>query len=156
MGRSLYEKHKRIMTSFLYNIYGPRNGHYLSFMYIYIYIWYGPPNFTIWVFLYNIWSGPPNSQYLNFLHNIWYGLPNSQLGVSGVNLREGRANLRNASVTFFVVAWNLFGMTVTTYHKTDLVESLRRLFFKGQKVKIGPFWHCRVFSQKLVSNFFSF
>ena len=40
-------------------------------------------------------------------------------------LRGGRANLRNASVTFslFLHA-GFFGMTLTTYHKKDLVESL--------------------------------
>ena len=45
-------------------------------------------------------------------------------------------------------------MTLTTYPKKDLVESLQRFFFKGQKVKIVPFLHFRAFSQKLVSNFF--
>ena len=40
-------------------------------------------------------------------------------------LRGGRANLRNASVTFSLfLACGFFGMTITTYHKKDLVESL--------------------------------
>ena len=37
----------------------------------------------------------------------------------------GGGNLRNAAVTFFIfLAFSFFGMTLTTYHKKDLVESL--------------------------------
>ena len=44
---------------------------------------------------------------------------------SASTLRGGRANLRNASVTFSLfLAWSFFRMTLTTYHKKDLVASL--------------------------------
>ena len=46
-------------------------------------------------------------------------------------------------------------MTLTTYHKKDLVESLEGSFLKVKGSKFVPFLHFRQFSQKLVSNFFS-
>ena len=46
----------------------------------------------------------------------------SSASAASSTLRGGRANLRNASVTFsFFFARSFFGMT---YHKKDLVESL--------------------------------
>ena len=41
-------------------------------------------------------------------------------------LRRGMANIRNASATFFlfILAWSFLGMTLTTYHKKDFLESL--------------------------------
>ena len=46
-------------------------------------------------------------------------------------------------------------MTLTTYHKKDLVESLLGSFLKVKRSKFVPVLHFRQFSQKLVSNFFS-
>ena len=50
--------------------------------------------------------------------------PSSAASSSASTIRGGRANLRNASVTFSFLAWCFFGMTLTIYHKKDLVESL--------------------------------
>ena len=46
-------------------------------------------------------------------------------------------------------------MTLTTYHKKDLVELLQGSFLKVKRSKFVPFLHSRQFSQKLISNFFS-
>ena len=45
---------------------------------------------------------------------------------SASTLRRGRANLRKASCSnlFSFLTWSFFGMTLTKYHKKDLVESL--------------------------------
>ncbi len=47
-------------------------------------------------------------------------------------------------------------MSFINCQEMDLVESFLRYFFKGQKVKFGPFCTQGPFSQKLFSNFFSF
>ena len=78
----------------------------------------------------------------------------SSSAASASTLRGGKGQSQKRFSTFFsILACSFFGMTLTTYPKKDLVESL----YKGYslKVKIVPFLHFRAFSQKLVSNFFS-
>ena len=54
-----------------------------------------------------------------------FQMPTHPSAASAATLRGGRANLRNAAVTFSLFfALSFFGMTLITYHKKDLVESL--------------------------------
>ena len=54
-----------------------------------------------------------------------FQMPTRPSSASASTLRGGRANLRNVSVTFSLfLAWGFFGMTLTTYHRRILVESL--------------------------------
>ena len=51
--------------------------------------------------------------------------PPSSAAALASTLSGGRANLRNTSVTFSLfLTWRFCGMTLTTYPKKDLIESL--------------------------------
>ena len=60
-------------------------------------------------------------------------------------LRRGRANLRNDSVTFPFLAWSLFGMTLTTYHKIWLNRS-KGHFYRSKGQNCGLFALYTIFS----------
>ena len=47
------------------------------------------------------------------------------LNLVGVNFKEEKGQSQKRLSNFFsFLAWSFFGMTLTTYHKKDLVESL--------------------------------
>ena len=73
--------------------------------------------------------------------------PSSSSSASTLKEGKGQSQKRLSNFLSFL-AWSFFGMTLTTYHKKDLI-------FKGQKVTFVPILRFRSFSQTLVTVTFS-